>query len=119
MIAAITRPRPSPIGITRARSNFDGLTAAIVDPTVGLAALEDVPRRELAGVLDPQPRLQDQLEQLPVPEGVDLARPRRRIVRSVGERLLGVLPGPQGQRSDPRDRAIEVEHRGLLAAGLP
>ena len=28
MISAMTRPRPSPIGMTRARSNFDGLTCS-------------------------------------------------------------------------------------------
>jgi hypothetical protein len=90
----------------------------VVEAAVGLAALEDVERRQLAGLLDPKPGLQQQLEQRPVPERVNLARPRQRVARRGRERPLGVLPAPQRQRADGRHGALEVEHGGRLAAGL-
>jgi hypothetical protein len=108
MISAMTRPRPSPIGIARARSNFDGLTA-----------LEHVEGGELAGLLDAQPGLQQQLQQRPVPERFDLAGTRRRVVRACANCALGVLPVAQCQRPDRRHGPLEVEHGGLLAADLP
>ena len=83
-----------------------------------MPAAQDVQRRQLAGLLDAQPGLQQQLQQRPVPERVDLLAlrdPRAGPAASCG---LGVLPAPRGERAELRNLALEVEDRGDLALRL-
>jgi hypothetical protein len=69
----------------------------VVGACVAVAALEHVQRRQLAGLLDPQPRLQQQLEQRPVPEAVELDALRRPVIGCRVEYGGGVLPAAGGQ----------------------
>jgi hypothetical protein len=55
MTSASTRPRPSPIGSSRARP-VDGLTfEQVVDAPVGERAPEHLQRGQLECLVDPQP----------------------------------------------------------------
>src|SRR5437870_1858241 len=114
MISAMTRPSPSPIGMTRARSYLEGLTDVqqIVEAAIWQLPLEHVEGRELARLLDPQSALHQQLEQCPVPEGIRFgchSRPSGCLV-----------PAPERIRTDVRHFTLEVEHgRGQSGRAAP
>ena len=79
-------------------------------------AFENIERGQLAGLFDTQTTLDEQFEQRPVPEGVDLVGPR---IATRGERL-GIsycgLPSLQRKGANLGHLAFEIENRSCDAS---
>ena len=90
----------------------------VVEPAVGQGPAQHVEGSQLTRLLDPQPTGQQQLQQTPVPKRGSLGGDQARVVGTLAQLVLGVVPATQREGTDVGNLALQVQHsRGQPGLG--